>query len=78
MKYFSQFVFFVLALYLFALGNVEKALTGTKNLNSANSAVNSNSVDWVYNRMQRNLPYNETKKYLKNVKERIKIYEGWL
>ena len=59
-------------------GNVAKALTGTKKLGSANAIVNSHSAEWVYKRLQRNLPYSETKKYLKNVTERTKIYEGWM
>jgi len=59
-------------------GNVAKALTGTSNLNNATTVVNSHNSDWVYNKLLRNLPYAETKKYLRNVNERTKIYEGWI
>ena len=59
-------------------GNVAKALTGTKQLSKATATVNSHNADWVYNRLLRNLPYSETKKYLRNVTERTKIYEGWM
>jgi len=47
-------------------------------IGNCNYGINSHSVDLVYNRLLRNLPYNETKKYLKNITERTKIYEGWM
>jgi len=44
-EYFSQFVFSVLALYLFAPGNVAGALTRTKKLSNAIATVNSHNTD---------------------------------
>jgi len=58
-------------------GNVARALTGTKSLSKTAEVVNANSAEWVYNKLLRDLPYDETKGYLKNVTERRQIYQAW-
>jgi len=59
-------------------GNVARALTGTTKLKATAEVANKHSAEWVYNKLLKNLPYEETRRYIKTVTERIGIYEAWL
>jgi len=56
-------------------GNVARAINGTTNINKASAVINAKSDRWLENQLLRNLPYDETKNYLKKVTERREIYK---
>lgn len=57
-------------------GNVARAITGTTNLSKTVQKVNTMTPKEVYTALQHNLPYDETKKYVKNVVERSRLYSN--
>lgn len=63
-----------IAAYNTGSGNVAKAFIGTTNLNKALPIINSMGSKEVYNKLIKDLPYDETKHYLKKVTERDKYY----
>ena len=70
-------IYMTIAAYNTGVGNVSKALSGTMKLSAAASAANDMSSINVFNRLMKNLPYDETKNYLDKVSERRKLYAGW-
>ena len=58
-------------------GNVSVALTGSKDLQKSIALMNKLSSDELYRRLITNLPYQETRDYLKLVVSRIGDYEEW-
>ncbi|MGL5901826.1 MAG: hypothetical protein ACRCZO_04010, partial [Cetobacterium sp.] len=56
-------------------GNVAKAFTGNTNLTKALPKINSMTSKEVYNKLLKDLPYDETKGYLKKVAERDIYYK---
>lgn len=64
------------AAYNTGVGNVARALTGTKSLSKAVAKVNSMTPKQVYTLLLKHLPYDETKKYLENVLNRSAMYRG--
>ena len=65
-----------IAAYNTGAGNVAKAFTGTHNIKRASKIINQLTPQEVYAKLIKNLPYDETKKYLKKVSKRIKMYKG--
>ena len=65
-----------IAAYNTGAGNVAKAFTGKTNVNLAASIINNMSSKEVYKHLQANLPYDETKKYLKKVSKRVTQYKN--
>ena len=59
-------------------GNVSKAFIGSTRLSKAIPEINKLSPDKMYNYLRTNLPYDETKKYLKKVVDSEKEYSKWL
>jgi len=66
-----------IAAYNTGAGNVARALTGTTKLTPTADAANRLSPEGVYKTLLKKLPYEETKNYLKKVRERSIYYEGW-
>ncbi len=64
------------AAYNTGAGNVARAFTGTKNISRAAGRINKRSPEEVYKQLVRKLPYSETRKYLKKVRSRMKMYSG--
>lgn len=64
-----------IAAYNTGAGNVARAFIGTKNIKKAIRIINKMTPTEVYYTLERNLPYKETKDYLKKVYNRMKIYE---
>ena len=58
-------------------GNVAKAYIGSTNLNKAISEMNSRNPEENYELLVDNLPYKETRDYLKKVTERKELYNSW-
>lgn len=67
-----------IAAYNTGAGNVAKAFIGSYNINKAAKKINSMSSDNVYKTLMKKLPYNETKKYLKKVTNRVSAYNKLL
>lgn len=67
-----------IAAYNTGSGNVAKAFVGRYNIYAAVKVINRMSPNDVYRTLKRNLPYNETKKYLDKVLDKIKVYEAAL
>ena len=67
-----------IAAYNTGAGNVAKAFIGSTNINRAAKKINSMSSTTVYKTLMRNLPYNETKHYLKKVSTRVSAYNKLL
>lgn len=66
----------VICAYNTGAGNVAKAFTGKTNITQAASKINQLSPSQVYNHLVRNLPYVETRNYLKAVTPRYKGYQS--
>ncbi|RMA92507.1 murein transglycosylase domain-containing protein [Hydrogenothermus marinus] len=64
-----------IAAYNTGAGNVARAFIGTTNIKKAIHIINKMTPSEVYNTLEKNLPYEETKQYLNKVAIRIKIYE---
>jgi membrane-bound lytic murein transglycosylase C len=56
-------------------GNVARAFVGTNNVQKAAAIINAMSPQQVYDYLLKNLPYDETKHYLKNVHTRSQKYQ---
>lgn len=58
-------------------GNVCKAFGAGTSLSRAAPIINRMTPDQVYQRLQRDLPYEETRKYVVKVNDRLPLYRGW-
>lgn len=65
-----------IAAYNTGAGNVARAFVGNNNIKKASLLINTMSSQEVYKRLQRDLKYSETKRYLKKVLSRIDIYHN--
>lgn len=63
-----------IAAYNTGAGNVARSFVGSNNIKKASEKINTMTPDEVYKHLMRNLPYNETKDYLKKVNERRFVY----
>jgi membrane-bound lytic murein transglycosylase C len=59
-------------------GNVARAFTNSRNVDKAVKVINTLSAQEVYRRLRRNLPYRETREYIKKVTGRMEQYRGWM
>jgi membrane-bound lytic murein transglycosylase C len=59
-------------------GNVARAMSNTTRLTAASNAANRLNPDQVYQRLQQNLPAQETRNYLTKVTERYTQYQNHL
>ncbi|MGB3750247.1 MAG: transglycosylase SLT domain-containing protein, partial [Arcobacteraceae bacterium] len=67
-----------IAAYNTGAGNVAKTFIGNTNINKAALTINKMSSDQVYKKLISNLPYNETRTYLKKVNDRVSAYNTLL
>jgi membrane-bound lytic murein transglycosylase C len=56
-------------------GNVAKAFTNNRNVVEAAKRINQMTPNDVYSTLRRNLPYDETREYVKKVSERVVAYK---
>jgi len=63
-----------IAAYNTGAGNVAKAFIGNTNISKASNKINQMSSQEVYKTLMKKLPYNETKKYLVKVSDRVNGY----
>lgn len=66
-----------IAAYNTGSGNVAKAFVGTMNIGRAVQKINQMTPEQVYEHLIRNLPYDETKNYLKKVMDRMELYAAY-
>lgn len=64
-----------IAAYNTGAGNVARSFTGTNNIKKASAVINEKSPKEVYDHLIRNLPYDETKHYLKKVNGSYEQYQ---
>lgn len=64
-----------IAAYNTGPGNVARAFVGTRSVSAAADKINRMSSEKVYQTLIRQLPYEETRKYLHKVTDRIKQYQ---
>ncbi len=67
-----------IASYNGGIGTLARALTGTKKLNRIAGAVQGENFDGIVKKLNRVLPYKETKDYLNRVLERMSLYDEWV
>ena len=67
-----------IAAYNTGAGNVAKTFIGNTNINRASTTINKLTPQQVYNKLISNLPYTETRKYLKKVNDRVSAYNKLL
>jgi membrane-bound lytic murein transglycosylase C len=65
----------VIAAYNTGAGNVAKAFTGNRRISAALPEINSSTPQEVYVKLRKHLPYEETRRYIVKVTDRIKKYE---
>lgn len=67
-----------IAAYNTGAGNVARTFTGSTNISKAANSINKLTPEEVYQKLISNLPYNETRKYLKKVNDRVSSYNTLL
>lgn len=67
----------VIAAYNTGSGNVARAFTGTTSVRRAAPIINALRPEQVYARLERDLPYEETRRYLRKVTEARANYLDW-
>jgi membrane-bound lytic murein transglycosylase C len=65
----------VISAYNTGAGNVAKTFTGKTSIRQASEVINRMEPQEVYNKLIRDLPYDETRRYLKKVHTRYEIYK---
>jgi len=71
-------LFCTIAAYNTGAGNVSKAFIDSTNIYKAAKVINKMTPAQVYKTLMKNLPYNETKYYLKKVYDRTIVYDKLL
>jgi soluble lytic murein transglycosylase-like protein len=66
-----------IAAYNTGAGNVSRAFADTRSVAAAAREINTLQPDQVYAQLRSNLPYQETRDYVKRVSDRIPLYEAW-
>lgn len=69
-------LFCTIAAYNTGAGNVAKSFTGGTNINKAVRKINNMTAIEVYRHLRKNLPHDETKKYIKRVATRLAKYQS--
>ena len=69
-------LFCTIAAYNTGAGNVARSFIGSSNINNAVRKINTLSASEVYRHLRKNLPHDETKKYIKRVATRLAKYQS--
>ena len=67
----------VIAAYNTGAGNVARAFNGTTNIRSAAAVINGMTPDEVFDHLEANLPFEETRRYIVKVTEARDKYVAW-
>jgi membrane-bound lytic murein transglycosylase C len=65
----------VIAAYNTGAGNVSRAFTGDRKISKAAPLINDMAPDQVYSHLVKNLPFDETKRYMEKVTPRYQSYQ---
>jgi membrane-bound lytic murein transglycosylase C len=69
--------YLIISAYNTGAGNVAKAFTGAMKLKPAIQKINTMNAHQIYQHLQQNLPYAETKTYLSRVAKDTKTFASW-
>jgi len=69
--------FAVISAYNTGAGNVARALVGRNAVDAAEAAANRMTPDQVYDKLIRDLPYDETRQYLRKVSRDMETFKDW-
>lgn len=69
--------YLAISAYNTGAGNVAKAYIGSTNLSRAKQKMNNMNPEQNYELLRKELPYKETRDYLKKVTERRELYNSW-
>ena len=64
----------IVAAYNTGAGNVSRAMTGKKNVREAVPKIVALDAEALYEKLRKDLPYEETREYIKLVRERTELY----
>ena len=67
----------IVAAYNTGAGNVSRAITGSRKVRKAIPLIDGMPAKDLYARLRKDLPYEETRDYLKRVTERMTLYGEW-
>ncbi len=70
-------IYCAVASYNTGAGNLAKTFVGSTNIQRAEKVINRLTPEEVYSKLRSSLPYEETKHYVKRVKNRRPKYEAW-
>jgi membrane-bound lytic murein transglycosylase C len=66
-----------IASYNTGAGNLSRSLTGNTRLSGAIDRINTMEPEDLYHHLRNQLPYEETRKYIKKVRDRMELYQEW-
>jgi membrane-bound lytic murein transglycosylase C len=66
-----------IASYNTGAGNLSRSLTGRARIHLAIDRVNTMDPEELYTYLRENLPYRETRDYIRRVRERMHLYQEW-
>lgn len=66
-----------IASYNTGAGNLSRALMGKARIQAAIDRVNTMDPEEFYTHLRKDLPYAETREYIKKVRERMRLYREW-
>ena len=75
-KNYESRLYCTIAAYNTGAGNIARTFIGNTNINRASKTINKMSPGEVYRKLIRNLPHEETRRYLKNVSTRMKAFDS--
>ncbi len=58
-------------------GNLSRSLTGRARIQPAIDRVNTMDPEELYTYLRENLPYRETRDYIRKVRKRMRLYQEW-
>jgi membrane-bound lytic murein transglycosylase C len=67
----------IISAYNTGAGNVSRSFTGRTKVSEAIPMIDRLSPGQLYQHLQKKLPYEETRKYVKLVSERMELYQEW-
>lgn len=67
-----------IAAYNTGAGNLSRAFTGNTNIYKSIPMINKLSYTELFEHLEKNLPYDETKNYIVKVTKRMKMYKKWM
>ena len=70
-------IYCMVSAYNTGAGNVSKAFTGNTRISKAIPLINDMEANDLYEHLQRKLPYEETRAYVKKVRDRMDLYAEW-